>query len=305
MFCAIICGPARAAELVIPLWPDMKVETTAGSDKIQDRGTTTRPNRFIRDVRHAMLIVLPAEKPNGTAVVICCGGGYSGEAIDKEGYEVAKWLNSIDVTAIICQYRLPRPAETKDGKPLPLIDAQRAIQFVRSRASEWKIDPHRVGIMGFSAGGHLASSVITHIVGESPDSGDPINSFSARPDFAILGYPVISLKGAPAHQGSRRNLLGDNPDPAMVELYSNELHVTKETPPTFLFAAKDDKGVPVVNSEMFLDALKKAGVPGELHLFEKGGHGFGMGHGESEQWPKLCETWMRSIGMLAETKTQP
>jgi len=293
---------ARAAEepRPIPLWPDMKVETTQGSDTIRERGTPERPNRLLVDVRHAMLIPIPppAEKSTRTAIIICCGGGYAGEAIDKEGYEVARWLNSIGVTAIILEYRLPRPSITGKEKPFPLIDAQRAIRFVRSKAKEWNLDPNRIGIMGFSAGGHLASTVITHIDPDTPDAKDPIDRLSDRPDFAILGYPVISLKDSLAHKGSRKNLLGPDPDPFMLDLYSNELHVSEKTPPTFIFHAKDDRAVPIANTEKFYAALQESHVPSELHVFEKGGHGFGLGEGECAQWTEQCTAWLKSRGLL-------
>lgn len=284
----------------IPLWPDMKVETTQGSDTIRERGTPQRPNRLLVDVRHAMLIPIPppAEKAARTAIIICCGGGYAGEAIDKEGFEVARWLNSIGVTAIILEYRLPKPDITGKERPFPLIDAQRAIRHVRSKSKDWNLDPNKIGIMGFSAGGHLASTVITHLDPDNPDAPDAIDRQSARPDFAILGYPVISLKDPLAHKGSRKNLLGPNPDPAMLELYSNELHVSEKTPPTFIFHAKDDRAVPLANTEKFYAALQAAKVPSELQVYEKGGHGFGMGQDECAQWTTQCAAWLKAQGFL-------
>jgi acetyl esterase/lipase len=294
LICLIISGAAARESnsyRTIALWPDLKVETTRGTDRIEERGTTTRPNRMMRDIRHAQLTVCPApaDKANGAAIIICPGGAYAGESIDKEGFEIARWLNSIGVTGTVLQYRLPRPEVTRDATPLPLLDAREAVRVVRARAKEWQIDPHRVGIMGFSAGGHLASTAITHLQPPSANS---------RPDFAILGYPVISFKDPLAHGGSRRNLVGDNPSPDMIDLYSNELHVTADTPPTFIFHAKDDKGVPIGNSRVFYAALQKVGVPAELHEFEQGGHGFGLGTGESAQWTKLCEEWMKERGIL-------
>jgi acetyl esterase/lipase len=293
----------RAAEpQPIVLWPDMKVETTAGSDAIRERGTTTRPNRLLVDVRHAMLIPLPADarKASGAAVVICCGGGYAGEAIDKEGYEVARWLNGIGVTVFILEYRLPKPEITKTGAPLPLIDAQRAIRYVRAHSADWSLQPNHIGIMGFSAGGHLASTAITHFEPGATDGADPIERETSRPDFAILGYPVISMQDSLAHRGSRKNLLGTMPDPAMMEAYSNELHVTAQTPPTFIFLAKDDKTVPPVNSEQFYAALQKAGVPAELHEYQKGGHGFGVGEGECAAWKVSCASWLIDLKIIPQ-----
>jgi acetyl esterase/lipase len=294
LICCALTG-CLSSYSVIRLWPNEKVATTQGTERLEQRGTTTQPNRMMRDIRHAKLTILPPRKtkPNGAAIIICPGGAYAGEAIDKEGGAIAGWLNSIGVTAVILQYRLPRPEETRGGTPLPLLDLREAVRVVRKHARSFHIDPHRVGVIGFSAGGHLVSTAITHP--EPP-------SANSRPDFAILGYPVISFKDPSAHRGSRRNLVGDHPTPDMIELYSNELHVTPDTPPTFLFHAKDDKGVPIENSRMFYAALQKAGVPAELHEFDKGGHGFGLGTGESAQWPKLSEEWMRKIGVIKPVK---
>lgn len=306
MVCGLRIGAARADSPPAPiaLWPDLKVATTAGSDSLRERGTTTRPNRLRVDVRHAMLIPIPAHArtQTGTAIVICPGGGYAGEAIDKEGYEIANWLNSIGVTAFILEYRLPKPEITKNGKPLPLIDAQRAVRYIRAHAADYQLKPDHIGIMGFSAGGHLASTAITHFEPGAADNADPVERESSRPDFAILGYPVVSMDDRLVHRGSRKNLLGATPDPGMVQEYSNELHVTPQTPPTFLFLAKDDKAVPPANSELFYAALQKASVPSELHVYEKGGHGFGVGEGECAAWKASCAQWLRDIKMLPKER---
>lgn len=233
---------------------------------------------------------------SGAAVVVCPGGGYAVVAADHEGREVAEWLNTFGVSAFVLQYRLgPRYRH-----PAPLQDAQRAIRMVRANAGDWSIDPTRIGILGFSAGGHLASTAATHFDGGKPDAEDPIERVGSRPDFTILAYPVISLFDPPAHSGSRRNLLGDPPDPGLVELLSNEKQVTAESPPAFLFHTADDAGVPVANSVLFFQALRSAGVPAELHVFAHGRHGVGLATDDPalSQWPKLCEIWMRGLGLL-------
>ena len=238
----------------------------------------------------------PADRATGAAVVICPGGGYRVVAADHEGKHIAEWLNSLGVSAFVLQYRLGE----RYRHPAPLQDAQRAIRTVRSRAKEWGIDPRRIGILGFSAGGHLASTAATHFDDGQADASDPIEREGSRPDFAILCYPVISLVDPPAHSGSRRHLLGDPPDPALVQLLSNERQVTARTPPTFLWHTADDAAVPVENSLLFFQALRKAGVAGELHVFPHGKHGLGLAPGDPSvsQWPGLCAVWMEGLGLL-------
>ena len=238
----------------------------------------------------------PADRATGAAVVVCPGGGYRVVAADHEGRQVALWLNSLGVSAFVLQYRLG----DRYRHPAPLQDAQRAIRMVRSRAREWGVDPKRVGILGFSAGGHLASTAATHFDDGRPDAADPIERQGSRPDFAVLCYAVISLVDPVAHAGSRRNLLGDPADPALVELLSSERQVTARTPPAFLWHTADDDGVPVENSILFFEALHKAGVPGELHVFQHGHHGLGLAPGDPavSQWPALCARWMEGLGLL-------
>lgn len=231
----------------------------------------------------------PKEKASGAAIIVCPGGAYDHLA-DHEGRPVAEWLNSIGVTAFVLKYRLgPRYHH-----PAPLQDAARAIRTVRARAAEWQIDPERVGILGFSAGGHLAATVATHFDSGKPDARDPIDRLSSRPNLAILIYPVITMK-ARTHEGSKESLLGPNPSPELVTLLSNEEQVTKETPPTFLVHTMTDTSVPVENSLMFVIALLKAGVPAELHLYERGVHGFGLGEEDPilRTWPDRCADWLR------------
>lgn len=238
----------------------------------------------------------PKESANGAAIVVCPGGGYGHLAVGHEGKDVAAWLNSLGVSAFVLKYRLG----PKYHHPAPLNDAQRAVRTVRAKAKEWNLDPKRVGIMGFSAGGHLASTVATHFDAGKSESSDPIDQQSCRPDFAILGYPVISFTQPFTHRGSLKNLLGDNPDPALVASLSNETQVTRETPPTFLFHTNADTGVPPENSVAFYVALRKAGVPAEMHIYEQGKHGVGLAPTDPvlATWPGRCADWLKVRGMI-------
>jgi acetyl esterase/lipase len=238
----------------------------------------------------------PAGRGVGTAVVVCPGGGYLHLAMDHEGDQVARWLNSLGVAAFVLKYRLG----PKYHHPVELGDAQRAIRTVRARAEQYRISPDRVGIMGFSAGGHLASTAGTHFDAGNPSAPDPIDRVGSRPDFLILGYPVISF-GPFAHKGSLHALLGDNPDPKLAESLSNELQVTAQTPPTFLFHTTEDRTVPVENSVLFYMALRKAGVPAEMHIYEKGPHGVGLAPTDEalSSWPGRLADWLRVRGLLS------
>lgn len=239
--------------------------------------------------------LVPATRAVGTAVVVCPGGGYQHLAMDHEGDQVARWLNSLGVQAFVLKYRLG----PKYHHPIELGDAQRAIRTVRTKAEEYHVQPNRIGIMGFSAGGHLASSAGTHFDAGNAAAPDPIDRAGSRPDFLILGYPVISFT-ANVHRGSMRMLLGDNPDPKLVELMSNELQVTAQTPPTFLFHTTADQTVPVENSVMFYLALRKAGVPAEMHIYEQGPHGVGLAPTDEalSSWPERLANWLRVRGLL-------
>jgi acetyl esterase/lipase len=240
---------------------------------------------------------VPEDKATGVGVVICPGGGYGDLAMDHEGRQVAEWLNSIGVSAFLLTYR---HAGTGYGHPAPLQDGQRAIRLVRSQASEWNVDPKRVGMLGFSAGGHLTSTVGTHFDLGNKDSADPVERESCRPDFMVLAYPVISFTEPFTHRGSLQNLLGSSPDKQLVESLSIERQVTAETPPTFLVHTNEDVAVPPENSVYFYLALRKAKVPAELHIYTKGEHGLGLGApGEPfASWPKRCEEWMKAMGIL-------
>ena len=241
----------------------------------------------------------PAEKANGAAVVICPGGGYGHLAMDHEGHQIAQWLNSFGVAGFILKYR-HRNSGAGYGHPAPLQDAQRAVRTVRARAKQWGVDPGRIGILGFSAGGHLASSAGTHFQNRYNDPKDSIDRVSCRPDFMVLVYPVISFTEWYTHKGSMRNLLGDNPEKELVENLSSEKQVTPDTPPTFLVHTNEDKGVPSENSVYFYLALRKAKVPAEMHIYENGRHGVGLGqnHGAVSSWPIRCVDWMRGRGLL-------
>jgi acetyl esterase/lipase len=233
---------------------------------------------------------------SGTAVIVAPGGGYGALAMEHEGYQEAYWFNAMGITAFVLKYRLgPRYHH-----PVELGDAQRAIRTVRARAAEFGILPDRIGMMGFSAGGHLTATAGTHFDEGKADAADPIDRASSRPSFLILCYPVISFDPAVAHAGSVRNLLGATPDPKLIEDLSNDLRVTSSTPPTFLFHTTNDNGVPVENSVRFYLALRKANVPAEMHLFENGPHGVGMALADPalSAWPSLLMNWLRARGLL-------
>ncbi|MEZ6055725.1 MAG: alpha/beta hydrolase [Planctomycetaceae bacterium] len=238
------------------------------------------------------------EHPTQTAVVICPGGGYGALAYDHEGHQVAKFFNRMGVTGVVVKYRLG----SRYHHPAPMHDAQRAIRYVRAHAKELKLSEHQIGVMGFSAGGHLASTVSTHFDAGDPAATDPIDRVSCRPDFSILCYPVISFKSDFGHKGSVRNLLGDNPDPALIESLSNETQVTKETPPTFLFHTGADKGVPVQNSLVYYRALVEQGVPAELHVYQNGPHGVGLAPGDPilSTWGDRLRDWMQTNQLLQQ-----
>ncbi|MCS7237056.1 MAG: alpha/beta hydrolase [Thermoguttaceae bacterium] len=248
--------------------------------------------------RPMLFIFLPEkQKAVGTGVCVCPGGGYGFLAFDHEGRQIARWFNSLGIAAFVVDYRHRRKGY---GHPAPLQDALRAVRTVRARAEEFGVRPDRIGIMGFSAGGHLASTVITHFDDGNPQADDPVERVSSRPDFAILCYPVIAFGEPFTHIGSQRNLLGDNPDLELLRSLSSEKQVRPNTPPTFLFHTDEDQGVPPENSVVFYLALRKAGVPAELHIFRVGRHGIGLGEGISgtEAWPSLCEAWLRNMGFL-------
>jgi acetyl esterase/lipase len=249
-----------------------------------------------------LTIYRAARVANGTGVVVAPGGGYGALAMDHEGRQVAAYFNAMGVSAYVLKYRLG----PKYHHPIELGDAQRAIRLVRSKARELGVAPDRIGMMGFSAGGHLTATAGTHFDSGRADATDAIDRASSRPDFLILGYPVISFDPAIAHAGSVRNLLGDKPDPKLIELLSNELQVTPQTPPTFLFHTTADTAVPAENSVRFYLALKKNKVPAEMHIFENGPHGVGLALGDPalSAWPALLTSWLRGRGLLTPPAKQ-
>jgi len=283
--------PAPSSLKAIDLWPEGVPGLKA------DLPPETLVNGGASHVHSPTLTVwpAPADKANGTAVVVCPGGGYTHLSMENEGAAVARWLNTLGVSAFVLKYRL-----NDYGQPAPLQDVLRALRLVRSQAADFSVKPDRIGVMGFSAGGHLASCAATLYDDPDGKTGAALDATSARPDFAVLMYPVITMLAPNVHTGSRDALLGRGATPELLAHYSTEQHVTKNTPPVFLAQAEDDRTVPVDNSVMFYLALRKAGVPAELHLYEKGGHGFGLkpNLGRVSEWPLRCEEWMRSHNWL-------
>jgi len=245
----------------------------------------------------AITVYLPRTMaPNTPAMVVCPGGGYAALAMNHEGRQVAGYVNSLGMAAFVLRYRLgPRY-----HYPIELQDAQRAVRMLRAHAAEWRIDPARIGMMGFSAGGHLAVMASTHFDNGIMSSADVIDHEGSRPDFVVLGYPVISMTERWTHQGSKNNLLGPNPDPELARSLSGEQAVTNQTPPTFIFQTNADTTVPAENSVYYYIALRKAGVPAELHIFEKGPHGVGLANDDPalSEWSKLLANWLRGRGVI-------
>lgn len=267
--------------------------------QIQEDSKTTDGIIRVKDVTQpALYLYQPAQKTSDAAVIICPGGGYGILAIDHEGYEIAAWFNQRGVTAFVLKYRLPQDELFENAEIRPLQDAQQAIRLVRKRAAEYGISPDKIGMMGFSAGGHLASTASTHFniqVGEITDM-----AISVRPDFSLLIYPVITFGEVNTHSGSRDNLIGKNPPAEKISLYSNEEHVTPETPPAFLISTADD-GVPAENSILYFLACKKNHVPVEMHIYEKGGHSYALKKhslGPVESWPDRMEDWMQERKLM-------
>jgi len=264
-----------------PLWPD---------------GAPGALGKEAKDIPTLTPFLPPPEKATGAAIVICPGGGYGGLA-DHEGSQYARFLNEHGVAGFVLKYRL---GSAGYRHPVMLQDAARALRTVRARAGEWKLDPQRIGIMGSSAGGHLASTLVTHYDAGKPDAADPIERVSSRPDLGILCYPVISM-GEHTHQGSKNNLLGKDPSPELVRELSNELQVTKDTPPCFVWHTWEDKGVKIENALAFVSALQAAGVRFDFHVYERGPHGIGLGSREYDPakwhpWTRDCAFWLKERG---------
>lgn len=290
LFASLCLITAVSAADWTPLWPG-----DAPGAKRPPAGTETigEGSRYTNiEVPQYFAYPAPADKNTGQAVVILPGGGYGILAMNHEGHDYAKWLNERGITGLVVKYRVGKP-DFGYQFPVPFLDARRAIRTVRAHAKEWGVDPTKVGVMGSSAGGHLASLCTTRFTDTFPEEGsDEIDKLSCRPDFSILIYPVISM-GELAHGGSRTNLLGKNPSPELLEKCSTEKQVSKSTPPVFLLSTSDDM-VDCRNSLSFATACKVNGVPVSLHLFEKGGHGYGMkGKGDLANWPTLLEAWLK------------
>jgi acetyl esterase/lipase len=280
------------ASSVLVFSASIAAETKSFDIPLWENGAPGANGTEAKDIPMAMVRLPDSETPTG-ALIICPGGGYGGLAMGHEGKDMAEWANEMGLAAIICDYRHRGKGY---GHPAPLQDAQRAIRLVRTKSAEWNIDATRVGILGFSAGGHLVSTVLTRFDAGDAQNGDSIERQSSRPDYGILAYPVI-LFGQPAtHKGSEVNLLGKSPDPKLLASFQSDLNVTKETPPTFLFHTLEDKGVPPQNSVAFYAAMIREGVPGELHIYEKGPHGVGLAKkipGTSD-WSNACRRWLEN-----------
>jgi acetyl esterase/lipase len=284
-----------------PLNPDPRIDPTAElhTFRLWEKSAPGALDDTDEDI--PTLTLYPAthhDKPTA-AIIVAPGGSYHHLAANHEGRQIANWFNAMGVTAFVLQYRLgPRYHH-----PIELGDAQRAMRLVRSRAKDFNIDPATVGFMGFSAGGHLASTLATHFDAENASDSDPVNRENCRPDFVILAYPVISMTADYSHKGSAENLLGTPPDPNLAKQLSNELNVTSTTPPTFLFSTSADTLVPAENAVAFYLALRQAGVPAEIHIFEKGPHGIGLALNDValSEWGILLRNWLRIRGVLSDT----
>ena len=294
--CIFFCLNSSAQEVKL-LWPNGNIPNYKKTAEVEKRDTTGIV-RISLVQQPAIEVYLPSKQSaTGQAIVVCPGGGYGILAYDWEGTDIAKWLNANGIAAIVLKYRLPNSKSNVDPKLSPLLDAQRAIRTVRANAGKWNIKKDKIGIIGFSAGGHLASTAGTHFDKGNPTAADTIDRQSSRPDFMVLMYPVITMLRQSMHQGSRNNLIGANADSATAKYYSNELQVTKETPPTFLVHASDDKTVPVENSIIFYQALIANSIPAEMHIYPYGGHGFGLAIGEGylSSWTDRCIDWLQSL----------
>jgi len=263
---------------VVPLWAEGAPEATG-------EGVYHQPT---------ITYYLP-EQPSGTGIVVLPGGGYGGLALDHEGEQIAQWLNANGIAAFVLRYRhAPRYAH-----PVPRMDARRAVRLVRARAEEFGVKPDRIGVLGFSAGGHLTATTGTQFEAGDPDAMDPIERESSRPDFIAPIYPVITMKDPHTHAGSRKNLLGETPDPALVEQMSLETQVTADTPPVFIAHTTEDQAVPVQNALLLYEACVAAKVPATLHVFNEGVHGLGLGRDglPFSAWPGLLLDWLRQLGL--------
>ena len=281
---------------IIPLWDgNMPNHQKSEEEEIKE---STDILRITKVQDPTLEVFLPAKKSaNGKAVIICPGGGYRSLSYDWEGTDVAKWFNSQGVVAFVLKYRLPQSKSILVQHDAPIQDAQRAIRLVRHYADKWHIDKNKIGIMGFSAGGHLASTLGVHFNYNAYEPMDKVDTQSARPDFVMLIYPVITMKAPAVHKGSRNNLLGASPNDELIDFFSTELHINENTPPTFLIHSTDDDVVQVENSLSFYKGLKDAGIFTEMHIYPYGGHGFGLatGKGYLQSWTDRLADWLQNL----------
>jgi acetyl esterase/lipase len=299
LFCFLILSifiSLAGQNQIVPLWEgDPPNYRETGEVTIFDTADIVR----VRNVQKPDIAVFLPSKKNATgeAVVICPGGGYGILAYDWEGSDIARWLNSRGIAAFVLKYRLPGSKSNIVPHKSPLMDARRALRMVRSNAAKWNIDPAKIGVMGFSAGGHLASTLSTHYDGGDPLNPDPVEQVSCRPDFSVLVYPVISFTEDFQHSGSRINLIGEDAGEELVKYYSNELQVTEDTPPAILIHSDDDTAVPVENSIAYYKALRNSKISSELHIYPYGGHGYSLaiGQGHLSTWPDRVIDWIRYI----------
>lgn len=288
---------------VINLWPGVAPgsDTSTATLTVTERSKVPYwPDRALTGIKTPTLTAFVPDKPNGITVIVAPGGAYSRIAIDKESSEMARWLNPYGVTVLLLQYRLPAEGH-QNGADVPLEDAQRAMRIVRSHAKEWGLDPNRIGFLGCSAGGHLASSLGAEFDQKVYTPVDDADKVSARPDFLMLLYPVVSMDPRITHMESRTNLIGKDPSASQIKAYSPNLHVTKNNPPTFITLADNDSAVNPENGLSYYVALHQAGVQAELHIFKEGDHGFGIRDARQlpvSNWPKLATEWMKAIGVL-------
>jgi acetyl esterase/lipase len=297
----LFTAAAMAQEYRVPLYSGTIPNSinTGQKEKIEKSEITVISNVQVPDIA----VYLPSKRfATGQAVVICPGGGYWILAYDLEGTDIARYLNSIGVAAVVLKYRLPVYGNTTESYKVPLMDAQRALRLVRFNAGKWNIDPGKIGIMGFSAGGHLASTLGTHFDYGNATAADSVEKVSCRPDFMVLMYPVISFTDPSTHTGSRDALLGKDADPERIKYFSNELQVRDDTPPAFFVHADNDTGVPVENTLLMYRALRARKIPAELHIISEGEHGFGLGVGNEHinSWTnslKLWLNWLNSRGL--------
>jgi acetyl esterase/lipase len=294
IFCLGCYGNSFAQIKTIPIWEKEIPDEIKNSDYKEVPIYKDSVLQKTSKVTIPTLTIYSPKNPNGTSILIFPGGGYQHLSMYKEGEKIALWLNSLQITAIVVKYRLPDDKIMTNKSIAPLQDAQEAIRIIRRNAENWKLDKNKIGVIGFSAGGHLASTIATRYDEKTYDSKD---TTSAKPDFSILIYPVISMKTDISHKGSKTNLLGENPSEKIIEKYSNELQVTAKTPIAFLVHATDDKSVPVENAIQYYLALKKNSVAAEMHLFEKDGHGFGLGEND-QLWTFDCIKWLKNHKLL-------